>query len=102
MLTTEDKAAIERLIDHAKRDSGQAVKVANFLLAWWNAEEQGKFDIRGIWSLDDDIAEDMVRMFSFMSAHPGIYPDRLGYETDFKQIIRRHRQPSLASRRLAS
>ena len=33
------KAALDRLIGIAQRDTGQSRKVANFLLAWWNANE---------------------------------------------------------------
>jgi hypothetical protein len=34
-------AALERLIQVAQGDTGQSRIVANFLLAWWNAEECG-------------------------------------------------------------
>ena len=38
-------AALERLIDIAQRDTGQSRRVADFLLAWWNAGECGGFDL---------------------------------------------------------
>jgi hypothetical protein len=40
-LSERERAALERLIQIAQRDTGQSRKVANFLLAWWNADECG-------------------------------------------------------------
>jgi hypothetical protein len=91
MLTTNQKAALDRLIAHAKRNTGQAARVANFLLCWWNADEQGKFDVRDIWRLDDAIAADVLVVFSMIATHSNVYPDYLGYEDDFKRIISVHR-----------
>ena len=48
--------ALERLIDIARGDTGQSRKVANFLLAWWNAEECGGFDLTDVWGVDKSIA----------------------------------------------
>jgi len=39
------RAALDRLIQIAKGGTGQSRKVANFLLAWWNAEACGGFDL---------------------------------------------------------
>lgn len=43
------RAAICRLVQIAKGDTGQNRGVANFLLAWWNAEECGGFDLTDLW-----------------------------------------------------
>ena len=74
----EVKASIERLIDVAQRRSGQSRRVANFLLAWWNAEECGAFDFTDMWGVDRAIAADMVTVFAYVSkcSH---YPDTLGF-----------------------
>ena len=34
-LSGKERQALERLIGHTKRDSGQSRRVADFLLAWW-------------------------------------------------------------------
>src|SRR5438046_5003885 len=60
----ELKACIERLLDVAESDTGQSRRVANFLLAWWNAGECGGFDFTDLWNVDMEIAEDMVRIFT--------------------------------------
>ena len=36
-ITLEQAAALERLIAIAHSDTGQSRRVADFLLAWWNA-----------------------------------------------------------------
>jgi hypothetical protein len=85
-LTVEERAALERLIGHAQRDSGQSRRVADFLLAWWNAGSCGGFDLTTLWGLDDEIATDTVTLFGFIARH-SIYPDGLGYEKEFEGIV---------------
>jgi len=87
------RAALERLIRIAQGDTGQSRIVANFLLAWWNAEECGGFDLTDVWAVDTGVAVDMLRVFALLAAcHQ--YPDALGYRKQFEQIVRawRHRE----------
>jgi len=58
--TDTETAAIGRLVTIAKTGTGQGRKVANFLLAWWNAAEWGGFDLTDLASVDDTIAADMM------------------------------------------
>ena len=85
-MTETERAALERLISIAKKDSGQCRRVANFLLAWWNAAECGGFDLADTWGVDADIAADMVTVFGYI-ARVNTYPDSLGYQADFEAII---------------
>jgi hypothetical protein len=80
-------AALERLIDIAQRDTGQSRIVANFLLAWWNAEECGGFDLTDVWGVDTSIAADMLRVFALI-AERNRYPDTMGYRRQFEAIVR--------------
>jgi hypothetical protein len=90
MCVDSRRAALERLIDIAGSDSGQSRKVANFLLAWWNAEECGGFDLTDVWGVDQPVAADMVTVFDWIeSCHS--YPDTLGYQREFEHIVRRWR-----------
>lgn len=93
-MTEAERAALERLICIAKASTGQSQRVANFLLAWWNAGDCGSFDLTDLWALDDAIATDMTIVFAFI-ARVSMYPDSLGYKTDFKTIVRAWR-PDLA------
>ncbi len=93
-MTTDQKAALERLIAIAQSDTGQARRVADFLLAWWNAAECGGFDLTTLWFVDRLIADDMVIVFSYV-ARANAYPDTLGFNAEFQSIVRGWR-PELA------
>lgn len=86
-LNVHEKAALDRLIAHAMCDSGQSAKVANFLLAWWNADTCGAFDPREMWGCDQDIVDDMVTVFRYVGNN-SIYPDKLGYEAQFVRLVK--------------
>jgi hypothetical protein len=81
------RSALERLIQVAHGDTGQSRIVANFLLAWWNAEECGGFDLTEVWGVDTSIAQDMVRVFALLAGCRQ-YPDTMGYGRHFETIVR--------------
>ena len=56
----EAREALGRLLRIARQDTGQARLVANFLLAWHNAEENGGWAPVDLWSVDAAIADDML------------------------------------------
>ncbi|AAF85589.1 DUF7673 family protein [Xylella fastidiosa] len=93
-MTDAQQAALERLILIAKNDTNQSRHVANFLLAWWNADSCGGFNLTALWGLDEAITVDMTAVFTLV-AGVSKYPDSLGYEEDFKAILRQWR-PELA------
>jgi hypothetical protein len=76
-VSANQKAANERLIRIAEGDTGQSRGVANFLLAWWNAEDCGGFDLTDLWNVDAAIAANMVTVFGLL-ANLNSYPDTLG------------------------
>lgn len=61
------RAAFERLLKLAQSDTGQSRRVANFLLAWWNAESLGRFDITDLFGVDSTIAADMAAVFTSLA-----------------------------------
>jgi hypothetical protein len=81
-LTTKDQQhgwnALERLLRIGQKGTGQARRVANFLLAWHNAEENGGWDPTELWNVDASIADDMltvvrlIRDFPSLSRYPRI------------------------------
>lgn len=89
-ISEKERAALERLIGHAKRDSGQSRRVADFLLAWWNAGKCGGFDLATAWGCDDEIVEDMITVFA-LACRSSAYPDKFGYEEDFNVMVREWR-----------
>lgn len=70
------QAAFNRLLALAAGDTGQARLVANFILAWWCAEEHGGFDLTDMWNVDAEIAADMLVVLQFLATPSGrMYPD---------------------------
>lgn len=81
------RAAFERLLRIARSDTGQSRRVADFILAWWNASEHGGFDIADLFSLDRAIALDMATIFTWLAEQPNAeYPER--HRADIEDIIR--------------
>lgn len=85
-----ERAALDRLLEVAYRPTGQGRVVASFLLAWWNAEECGAFDLTDLWVLDKAIGDEMCRIFRAIASMCK-YPDRLGYEKQFNRLVREWR-----------
>ncbi|AYD66113.1 ParB/RepB/Spo0J family partition protein [Achromobacter sp. B7] len=90
-------AALERLIVIARRDTGQSQRVADFLLAWWNATSCGGFDLADFWSVDAEIADDMLVVIGLIRESRA-YPDTLGTPADqaFQELVKLWR-PHLAN-----
>lgn len=86
-VTDDQMQALRRLIEVAKGDTGQSLRVARFLLAWWNAGACGGFDLTSLWSVDLAIAHDMQTVFGLI-AEQHHYPDRFDLTDDFIQIVR--------------
>jgi hypothetical protein len=83
-ITGAPKLALERLLKIAAADTGQSRRVADFLLAWWNAGSCGRFDLTTMWTR---IVVDMVTVFGWVG-HNQHYPDTLGYGAEFEAVVR--------------
>ncbi|MDH1181118.1 hypothetical protein N5C72_23825 [Achromobacter mucicolens] len=77
-----------RLLNIAKTDTGQSKRVADFLLSWWNATSCGGFDLTDFWSVDAEIADDMLDVIGLVR-QTCAYPDILGAEIhgQFKALV---------------
>ena len=82
---TAVQCALEELFALAERDTSQSRKVANFLLAWWNAAENGGFDLADLHGLNRHSASACAILFSWI-AHSGATPNTLGYSPRFKAL----------------
>src|SRR5580698_379801 len=60
--------ALTRLIEIAQKDTGQSRRVADFLLAWHNAAENGGWDVTDLWNVDQSIADDMFTVLHLSRA----------------------------------
>lgn len=79
-------AALDRLVRIAQSDTGQASRVANFLLAWWNASDCGGFDLTDLWMLDRAIADDIRAVARLISIRHE-YPTAYGYGPQFERLV---------------
>ena len=88
-------AALRRLLNLARGDTGQSGKVANFLLAWWNARNCGGWDLTDLWTVDNAIAADMLLVAAFIATNHE-YPDSYGLQLEFEALVARWRPQLLA------
>jgi hypothetical protein len=84
------RAALDRLLHLAERDTGQARRIADFLLAWHNAADNGRWDPVDLWNVDNVIADDMLKVLQLVR-DLRVYPDQLGLSRDFEALWRRWR-----------
>lgn len=95
-MDSETRAALERLICVAQSDTGQSRHIADLLLAWWDASENGGFDFRSFWNIDDKLVTDSLKLIKWISGHR-CYPDELGYGEQFKAIWKQWRSGKTVS-----
>jgi hypothetical protein len=86
-----DLDAVHRLLRIAQRDTHQSQRVANFLLAWWNASRDGGFDLTDLWNVDTAISEDMIRVFRLVATCRD-YPDQYGLGEHFENLVAQWRR----------
>ncbi|ODT21674.1 MAG: hypothetical protein ABS35_16620 [Kaistia sp. SCN 65-12] len=80
------RAAFERLLDLARSNTGQARRAANFILAWWNADSLGGFDITELFGQDAAIAGDMATVFGWIAHRSNaVYPEE--YRAEIEGLI---------------
>ena len=70
-----------------KRDTGQSRRIANFLLAWHNVQENGGWDPTDLWNVDAAGAEDVLAVLK-LANDSRRYPGDLGFEPEIEAIWR--------------
>lgn len=92
------RAAIGRLVDVARSDTGQSARCANFLLAWWDGSAWGHFPIADLFAVDREISADMALIFSYLAEYPGaIYADQWGYRDAMADLVELWRPETAAA-----
>ncbi|CAD7025900.1 hypothetical protein RHAB21_01197 [Pseudorhizobium halotolerans] len=82
--------ALEKLLNIAHDNTGQGRRVAKLLLAWWNAEALGGFDIADLFAVDREVSEDMATIFTYLArVENAVYPTE--YRGEIESIIKRWR-----------
>lgn len=85
LLDDETRAALDRLISVALSGTGQSKYVADLLLAWWCASDNGGFDPMSFRRLDDSLVADCLRILVWIGRN-NVYPDSVGYGDEFRMI----------------
>src|SRR5712692_9326579 len=81
----ESYEAVHRLLLIASQDTGQARRVADFLLAWHNAGENGGWDPVDLWSVDSDIADDILMVLELIRESRR-YPGDIGFGEEIQAV----------------
>lgn len=81
---------LKRLLAKAQGSTGQSKVCADYLLAWWNAADNGGFDLTDLWALDEDIAADCIAVFAWVAQNKD-YPDDIGFGPEFERLWRQWR-----------
>jgi hypothetical protein len=86
--------SVARLMRIAMGDTGQCRRVADFLLAWHNAKENGGWDPTDLWNVDATIADDILTALRLLRMESR-YPGDLGFQREIDRIweLWRARQP---------
>ncbi|WP_309487072.1 DUF7673 family protein [Sinorhizobium meliloti] len=85
-MSDHERAAFERLLKIARSDTGQSRRVAAFILAWWNADSLGGFDLADLFGVDQAIAADMGTMFICLGRQSqAFYPEE--YRSEIEALI---------------
>lgn len=92
-IDTAPLEALARLCAIARRDTGQSRRVADFLLAWHNGQENGGWDPTDLWNVDAAVADDMIVVLNLVRTSRQ-YPGDLGFEPEIQAIWRLWRSGS--------
>jgi hypothetical protein len=93
MPTPAEIEVLDRLFRIARTDTHQARRVADFLLAWWNAGRDRGFDLTSLWNLDETICHDLTIAFELISRTRS-YPDAWGYDRVIRELVEQWRSPA--------
>jgi hypothetical protein len=85
-------ASVAHLMRLALGNTGQSRRVADFLLAWHNADENGGWDPTDLWGLDTALAADILAVLHLLCEEHA-YPETLGFGEELKAIWQLWRAP---------
>jgi len=79
--------AFDILLPVAKRDTGQSVRTANFLSAWWNGSVNGHFQIVDIAAVDRELGDVMAIIKLYLAQSGTAYADQWGRNQNIQELI---------------
>lgn len=88
VIDTRTHQALTRLFTIAKSDTGQSGRVARFLMACWNANDLGGFDVADLFAVDRAIARDIANVIEFFAEQDtAVYFDQMGFKDDIVAVV---------------
>ena len=90
--------AFDILLPVAMRDTGQSVRTANFLWAWWNGSVNGHFDIVDIADVDREFGDAMAIIILYLAQSGTAYADQWGRAPDTEELINQRRPAYIPKR----
>lgn len=60
---------------------------ADFLLAWWNGDDNGHFPVLHLCNCDAVIPEDMLTIMAHLAQEPTVYADAWGYRAAMEALV---------------
>lgn len=91
----EAGAAIARLLDIARSDTGQSQRAADFLLAWWNGDDLGHFPVLHLANCDTEISEDMLVIMAYLANAGTTYANAWGHDAVMRELVMARRDIDL-------
>ena len=91
-------AALPRLVAVAATETGQSRAVADFLLAGWNAQGCGGFDLTTLWGVAPPIRDDMLGVLAPI-AHQREFPTAYGLGDTSTALVARWRSDIVQAHR---
>ena len=70
-----------------QQDTDQARHVADFLLAWHDAEKNGRWSLVDLWGVETPIAHDMLTLLRLIRDFDS-YPNGLGFSEEIANVWR--------------
>jgi hypothetical protein len=92
------RVSLRRLFEVALHDTGQSRRVADFLLAWQDGNENGGWNPADLWALDQELAIDLTYCVLFIREHHGAYPGDLGFKKQIELVWKLWREPVAEAR----
>ena len=91
-------AAIGRLVDVARSDTGQARRASSFLLTRWNGDAWAHSPIADLFGVDRASLADMALIFGYLGEHPGaVHADAWGYRDAMADLVELWRPETVAA-----
>lgn len=83
------RRSLDHLLGMAKGNTPQAERAGRFLLAWYDADGCGGFDLTDLWEMDNATLRACTVVFLWVASHRAT-PADVGFTADLNAVLNRH------------